>query len=513
MRPYSRRSFCQMGAGTALGMWAQQGRRLGPALSLPRAGGHYTNPIVPGDHPDAGAIRVGSDYYLTHTSFKYIPGLVIWHSKNLVDWEPVSAALHTYIGDVWAPYLCQHQDRFFIYFPVNGRLFVVHASSPLGPWSEPIDLKVTGIDPAHLSAADGQRYLYFAGGQMVRLAADGLSTRGALQKIFEPWPIPDSWSVQCECLEAPKAFQRGDYYYLTVAEGGTSGPPTSHMVISMRSKSPTGPWEFSPFNPILHTANKDDFWWSVGHGRLVEAENGSWWMTCHAYENGYRTLGRQNLLVPVEWTAAGWYRAAADITKNAPIPISAAVSGTKQDLSDNFSTEQLRLQWQFFKGYDQKRISLQPGTLTLAADGTSSADTSLMTCIAGDRAYTVEADIEIEAGCEAGLILFYNQAHALGLRLGASGVGYVRNGSTRSMEAVADRALFRLVNNHQDVDMYYRLPGQPWKHLRDGFDITGYNDNALGDFLDVRPALYAAGTGRARFRRFQYMAGAKPPLA
>ena len=511
MTSYSRRRFCAVGGLTLLGLSAQHREVLGAASPLPLGRGYYTNPIIPGDHPDAGAIRVGSDYYITHTSFRYTPGLVIWHSRNLVDWVPVSAALDRYIGDVWAPYLCQHHDQFLIYFPVNGQLFVVHASNPLGPWSEPIDLKVGGIDPAHLAAADGRRYLYFAGGQMIELSPDGLSTRGTMRRTFQAWHIPDSWQIQCECLEAPKIFQKDDYYYLTVAEGGTSGPPTSHMVISMRSKDPNGPWEFSPFNPILHTASKNNFWWSVGYGRLVEALDGSWWMTCHAYENGYRSLGRQNLLVPMEWTPEGWFRVAIDISANAPVPISAAVSNKKPDLSDDFSGDHLRLQWQFFQGYNPERVSLNAGTLTLAADGTSCMDTSVLTCIAGDRSYTVEIDVEIEQGCEAGLVLFYNQAHSLGLALGAEGIGSIRNGKRRNIDVSENRATFRIVNDQQEVDMYYRLPGLPWRHLRDTVDIACYNDNSFGDFLDVRPAIYAAGANHARFRAFQYTPAAIAP--
>ena len=509
----SRRYFCALGGVTALGIWTPAGNGLSAVPRHSATRDHYTNPILPGDYPDAGAIRVGNDYYITHTSFRYTPGLVIWHSRNLVDWVPVCAALHRYIGDVWAPYLCQHEDEFFIYFPVDGHVFVVKASTPLGPWSEPIDLKLRGIDPAHLSAADGRRYLYVAGGQMIELSVDGLSTHGSLRRTFEPWPIPDSWSVQCECLEAPKVFQRDGYYYLTVAEGGTSGPPTSHMVISMRSRDPTGPWEFSPHNPILHTAKKNDFWWSVGHGRLVEAVDGSWWMTCHAYQNGYRTLGRQCLLVPVEWTAAGWYRVTVDISANAPIPIPFAVIGKRGHLSDDFSAEQLRPQWQFFKGYSPERISLNHGTLTLAADGLSNTDTSVMACIAGDRSYTVEIDIEIEPGCEAGLILFYDPAHQVGLTLGPKGFGYIRNGFRRDIGVTGSHATLRIVNDQQDVDMYYRLPGRRWVHLREAVDITSYNDNSFGGFLDVRPAIYAAGTNHARFQSFQYTSAAiVPPL-
>src|ERR1035438_7724568 len=90
----------------------------------------YSNPILGGDHPDASPIRVGEDFYLTHSSFDYAPGLLIWHSRDLINWRPVAAALRRYYGTVWAPYLCQYQDRFYIYFPADGSLCVVHADHP-----------------------------------------------------------------------------------------------------------------------------------------------------------------------------------------------------------------------------------------------------------------------------------------------------------------------------------------------------------------------------------------------
>jgi xylan 1,4-beta-xylosidase len=46
------------------------------------AGSTYRNPILGGDHPDASPIRVGDDFYLTHSSFDYAPGLLIWHSRE-----------------------------------------------------------------------------------------------------------------------------------------------------------------------------------------------------------------------------------------------------------------------------------------------------------------------------------------------------------------------------------------------------------------------------------------------
>ena len=78
--------------------------------------GMYQNPIMGGDYPDPSVLRVGDDFYMTHSSFEYSPGLLIWHSKDLVNWEPVCNALNEYIGSVFAPDFIQYGDTFYIYF-------------------------------------------------------------------------------------------------------------------------------------------------------------------------------------------------------------------------------------------------------------------------------------------------------------------------------------------------------------------------------------------------------------
>jgi len=74
--------------------------------------GRYLNPVFAGDHPDPSILRDGEDYYVTFSSFDAYPGLVIWHSRDLVNWRPVTAALRTPIGSVWAPELCKHDGRY-----------------------------------------------------------------------------------------------------------------------------------------------------------------------------------------------------------------------------------------------------------------------------------------------------------------------------------------------------------------------------------------------------------------
>ena len=104
-----------------------------------------------------------------YASFDYYPGLLVWHSKDLIHWERISHALNEYVGSVWAPDLVYVNGKFYIYFPAGGTNWVVVADSPEGPWSEPIDLKLSGfIDPGHILDAKGNRYLYLSRGYVVK---------------------------------------------------------------------------------------------------------------------------------------------------------------------------------------------------------------------------------------------------------------------------------------------------------------------------------------------------------
>jgi len=471
------------------------------------ASGTFRNPIMGGDHPDGSPIRVGDDFYLTHSSFDYAPGLLIWHSRDLINWRPVAAALHRYYGTVWAPYLCEHHGRFYIYFPAGGRIHVVHADHVTGPWSDPIDLGIEAIDPAHI-AENGRRFLYLVGGQMAELTADGLAVKAPPRVVFEAWPVPATIRMECTCLEAPKLLQHNGYYYLNVAEGGTAGPATSHAVVSARSRHAEGPWELSPYNPVVHTASREERWSSLGHGRLVDTPDGKWYMTVHAYENGYRTLGRQLLLLPVEWTADGWFRVPAGVTADSAIPLPVAGSSQKlfDDPSDDFKNPQLGLQWGFWHEYDAARFTTGTGALTLTAQGKSLADSPALTTAVGGHSYTVEVDVEVEPGCESGLLLFYNPEHAAGIELSPKGISArLATGSTHSyQEKGATRATLRIVNDRQEVDFYFKLPGKSWQRTQESAEISGMHHNVLGGFLDVRPAVYACGSGKATLRNFRY---------
>ena len=509
---FTRRQFVQ-NASLLTSAYAL-GSQLRPALAQSHAN-VFHNPLMGGDHPDPSPLRVGDDFYLTHSSFNFAPGLVIYHSRDLVNWRPVAAALRRYYGNVWAPYLCEYQGHFYIYFPADHRIMVVHADRPTGPWSDPIDLHLSNIDPGHV-AENGRRFLYMAGGQMAELTPDGLAVKTSPRTVFAPWPIPRSIRIECTCLEAPKLAAHNGYFYLNVAEGGTAGPGTSHMVVSARSRHADGPWEFSPYNPVVHTPSRDDRWLSLGHGRLVDTPDGKWYITVHSYENGYRSLGRQLMLLPIEWTSDGWYRQAHGITAASAIPMPLNGSSQKPflDPSDDFTSPELGLQWAFFGGFDPARFETGKGALTLYARGRTLEDCWPLATTVGGHSYTVEADIEITQGCESGLLLFYNPQAATGLVMNAGGIAVrTPTGSRRQRIAPgATRATLRLVNDRQEVDCYYRLPGQSWQKTEASVEISGMEHNILGGFLGVRPALYASGSGSAIIRNFRFWPKASSPL-
>ena len=53
----------------------------------------YRNPLLPGFYPDPSVCRVGEDYYLVNSSFEFFPGVPLWHSQDLVNWEQLGHVL------------------------------------------------------------------------------------------------------------------------------------------------------------------------------------------------------------------------------------------------------------------------------------------------------------------------------------------------------------------------------------------------------------------------------------
>ncbi len=483
---------------------------LSTAKSQNNSSDDFTNPLFTGDYPDPSILRDGDDYYMVHSSFLYYPGLLIWHSTDLMNWEPVTNALFKNVGSVWAPDLVKYGDKYYIYFPADNTNYVVWADQISGPWSDPIKLDITMIDPGHVVDDNGNRYLYFSSGSYVPLSNDGLSIAGKVKHSYDGWEIPRDWSIECFCMEGPKLFKRGDYYYLTVAEGGTAGPATGHMVVSARSKSPLGPWENSPYNPILRAQSPQDKWWSVGHGTVFDDKDGNWFLLFHGYENGFYNMGRQTMLTPVEWTKDGWYKIPEniDIAKKITLPIENTDNKNLFSLNDSFTGKSLSEFWKFFGGFDANRIELTGNSLVVESKGNSVANCSPMLCVPQNHSYTADVELEIEGDAIGGMVLFYNERAFSGILADKDNVlANLRGWQFPTEPNVLKRHVFlRLKNINNTVDMYYSLDGKNWTKIENSFESTAYHHNVLSGFMSLRIGLCSMGNGKVIFKVFKYKA-------
>jgi alpha-N-arabinofuranosidase len=279
-----------------------------------------TNPIIPGFYPDPSICRVGEDYWLATSSFEYFPGLPIFRSRDLVNWQLVGHALdrpeqldlsgRESSEGIFAPTIRFHQGTYYLITTDVAGIgnFLMTAKDPRGPWSDPVRINdgdgFTWFDPSLFFDEDGT--VYFTRRhkfEIVQAEIDLLSGEllTPLRKISGPFTSDD--------VEGPHLYKMGDTYYLMCAEGGTGW---GHAISIGRSKSPWGPFEPCPQNPILthrHLTNHSIR--GVGHGDLVHAHDGSWWMVFHATrhreEHGFafHHMGRETFLAPVSWED-GW---------------------------------------------------------------------------------------------------------------------------------------------------------------------------------------------------------------
>jgi xylan 1,4-beta-xylosidase len=523
-----RKAFKTMLAGAALPLAPASSH----AVAAPRWGsgpegqrkadlgdGTFQNPIVAGDHPDPTILKDGKDYYMTFSSFYSYPGIVIWHSTDLVNWAPVGPALTKPLGTIWAVDLCKHDGRYFIYIPAapdgnRWSIYAIWAERIEGPWSDPIDLKIEGcIDPGHVVGEDGKRYLFVNGIRKIRLSDDGLATDGKVEAAYQPWRYPQDWVVENFAPEGPKLLRHGAYFFLVTAVGGTAGPATGHMVIAARSTSVHGPWEHCPHNPLVRTVSAREPWWSRGHATPVEGPAGDWWLVYHGYENGFRTLGRQTLLEPMEWTADGWFRAkGGDLSKPMPKPRGGKAGPNGQALSDDFSRPRFGVQWTFHDPApdEMTRVRLLDRSLELRARGTTPADSAPLTCAVADRSYQAEVTIETEGEAEGGLLLFYNHKAFVGVGFTPDAVRtweYAEEQQWMRAKRPAGPVRVRLSNQDNVITFHYSYDGgRSWILHGLRMEVSGLNHNVFGGFLSLKIGVYCAGSGSIRLRDFRYRA-------
>ncbi len=416
------------------------------------------NPILPGFNPDPSIVRVGDDYYIATSTFEWFPGVQIHHSRDLVNWRLLSRPLTrpsqlNMLGDpdscgVWAPCLT-HADGLFwlIYTDVKryGRTSVGGASGASlrdfhnylvtcptieGEWSDPVYLNSSGFDPSLFHDADGKKYLLnqlwdhrpgknrFNGIVLQEYSVAERRLIGERKNIYPGTAIGFT--------EGPHIYQRGGWYHLITAEGGTSW---GHAVTMARSRTLFGPYETHPDTHVLTSRDRPDAALQrTGHADLVETQNGETYMVflCGRplRNRGRCTLGRETAIQKMTWGDDGWLRTtdgsgvptettpapAQSRSHTPPFPATAA--------REDFNTPQLPLAFQWLRSpWPAELFSLtaRPGHLRLFGRESIGSPFKQSLVARRQQAHCYSASTVIEFEPEhyqqlAGLVCYYNAA-------------------------------------------------------------------------------------------------------
>lgn len=288
------------------------------------------NPILPGCYPDPSVCRVGDTYYLVTSTFEYLPGLPVFRSTDLAHWEQVGHAVDrpgmldysgiASSGGLYAPTLRHHAGLFWLVCTLvdqnddtRGGNFLLTAEDPAGPWSDPVWLGVSGIDPSIFFDDDGRAWVHGT-----RLARDpewfhqtevwvrelDLERRTLVGPEHVVWTGALKGAVWAE---GPHLYKVDGTYYLLAAEGGTE---IHHAVSVARADVVTGPYVGNKGNPVLthRDLGRGADVVGVGHADLVRTPDGDWWavlLGMRPYGGYHYNLGRETFLVPVAWED-GW---------------------------------------------------------------------------------------------------------------------------------------------------------------------------------------------------------------
>jgi xylan 1,4-beta-xylosidase len=289
------------------------------------------NPLLPGCYPDPTICRVGEDFYLACSTFEYFPGLPVFHSRDLVSWEQIGHVVDrpgqldldgiASSGGLYAPTLRHHGGVFWLVCTLvdqqdgtRGGNFLMTATDPAGPWSDPAWLDADGIDPSiFVDDADGRVWVH--GTRPAREPEWHDQTEvwvreldPATKELVGPEHVVWNGALRgAVWAEGPHLYKVDGTYYLLAAEGGTE---FHHAVSVARADSVTGPYVGNKGNPILthrHLGHGSDVV-GVGHADLVQAADGSWWavlLGMRPYGGYHYNLGRETFLAPVVWED-GW---------------------------------------------------------------------------------------------------------------------------------------------------------------------------------------------------------------
>ena len=504
-----------------LTLWA-----LGALATLGTQAQTLRNPVIAGFHPDPSVCRVDSDFYLVNSSFQYFPGVPLYHSRDLVNWELVGNVLtrdsqlplrgaSSWLG-IYAPTIRYHEGTYYMITTNvgNGGNFLVTATDPRGPWSEPVWLQQQGIDPS-LWFEDGRCYMVSNPDNTIMLCEIDPATG---QQLTDSRPL---WrGTGGRYPEGPHLYKKDGYYYLLISEGGTE---LAHRLTVARSRHIEGPYEPNPQNPLLTNCSMAGQGMQIqgtGHGDLVQAADGTWWLVLLAYRNfggSYHHLGRETCLVPVEWPEGGWpvVNGGQPVDTLMQVRTLPAVPVARPLARTLFNSTPLGPEWVYIQNPVAGNYRQEGGRLWLTANQqglTANEQPTFVGRRQESAAFCMETSVAVAEG-RGGLTvyqihdghadLFVDGAGQVAARLRIKSVEHELFRADLAPLAAGQTVGLRVESDGQRYYFSYRQPGSDVFTQAGSVECMLLSTEVVGGFTGVVVGMYAD-TGRLAFDAFEY---------
>lgn len=344
--------------------------------------GSFRNPVIPADYSDPDIIRVGDDYYGIASTFCFSPGMIIIHSKDLVNWKIIGHVVDDisflnpelnwdqmkgYYNGIWAGSLRYHDGLFYCHFTTpRGGWFVATTSDIRGKWevspmkdSKGQELRGRGWDDnCPLWDDDGQAYIiasnfgHYWFPHLYKMSSDGVTLLDGLidpdcDKSKNIGLIGGYVTKPKRTAEASKLYKWNGMYYFYFSEVRQIHGNSVRVPMMLRSKNIYGPYE----EKILMHSQGKSVDGEPNQGTIIDTPDGKWYfVTQHGTGN---FDGRVLSVIPVTWKD-GWPLIGVDTDNdgvgemvweaNKPVQ---GQSKCETQTSDDFSGSCLAPQWEW----------------------------------------------------------------------------------------------------------------------------------------------------------------------
>ena len=535
--------------------WAQS-----TSWTADNGNGTFTNPLFYDEFSDPDILRVGDDYYLAGTTMHTVPGLVILHSKDLVNWENISYCFdrfdftddrfslknheEIYGQGIWAPCIRYANGQFYVFSNVNGKGLQCYTAKDIhGPWTHH-NMQGNIYDLGVLFDDDGKVYAIHGYGTVkcTELEPDMSGPKEGTERVI----IPEGNGVG----EGHHMYKIDGMYYLISTDYRPNG-----RTLCSRSKSIWGPYETRVITAdetygyhaasltqvprgVKYRIGEDGTKFGIGpldkdatactnahQGGIVQATDGSWWAL---FMQDFHSIGRTVCLMPMTWedgwpmvglkgnlgrAPRTWFKPG---TQSQSVAVSQQQPHAPYERSDNFDGKTLGRVWQWNHNPDDKMWMLKGGRLrlnTMPAEQLMWARNTLTQRVIGPSSIaTVEMSVKgMKDGDVAGLG---------NINVPCSWIGMVKQGKELTL-----RCFEQLTND--TIDVRVNMPqGKIWLRCTGDYDndqaqysysIDGKSFQTLGrmmplsyqliSFQGSRHALFAFNTkdkngGYAEFDNF-----------